>query len=210
MRRGLVRVAVGLIVVAGLAVAFIKTVRSSRSAPYAVEASSLGPWRLTIDLESAPNDPVLLLEPPPGMPRDLFDQVFKRSMESMQAPVMPAIPIVLAGELQRAGTPLSPDAVLALARQAGLESSPPSPRCMAHRRAPEPNARQQLYFAIFDFPAFDDFRRTLAARLGSTFDPGFVSPALAIGVVESPLHRWMPLHADAATDCIAPITVAPN
>jgi hypothetical protein len=209
-RRVLVKIAVALVVVAGLGAAFMKTVLSSRSAPYTVLASSLGPWHLTIEMGAQPTDPVVLLEPPPGIARDLFDQVFKRSMESMQMPATAGIPLVLAGELARAGGRLSPDAALALARQAGLESSPPEPRCMGHRRAPEPDARQQVYFAIFDAPAFKDFRRSLAERLGPTFDPEALSPVLTIGVIESPLARWLSLHADPATDCVAPISVAQN
>jgi hypothetical protein len=209
-RRVLVKIVVALVVVAGLGAAFIKTVLSSRSAPYTVLASSLGPWRLAIEAGAQPNDPVVLLEPPPGIARDLFDQVFKRSMESMQMPATAGIPLLLAGELTRAGGGLSPDAALALARQAGLESSPPAPRCIGHRRAPEPDARQQVYFAIFDAPAFKDFRRSLAERLGPTFDPEALSPVLTIGVIESPLSRWLSLHADPATDCVAPISVAQN
>jgi len=206
--RVLVKVVFALVAVAGLGAVFMKTVLSARSAPYTIDASFAGPWRLSVEAATEPTDPVVLLEPPAGISRDLFDQVFKRSMESMQAPAMVGIPVLLAGELARAGAPLTPDAVLALARQAGLETSPPTPHCMAHRRQPEPDARQQLYFAIFDAPAFGEVRRALAGRLGPTFDPDAISPVLAIGVVESMLHRWLPLRADAATDCVAPIAFA--
>jgi hypothetical protein len=201
-----------VVVVVGLAVAgfaFWRSVHSARSAPYTLSAASQRPWRLTVEMASRPNDPVLLLEPPSDVPRELFDQVFKRAMESMQAPEMAGIPLVLQGELERAGSErISPDALLAMARQAGLEETAPVPRCMGHRRAPEPDARQQAYFAIFDSTAFTTFRWNLASRLGATFDAAFVTPALFIGVVESPLHRWMPLHADGDKDCVAPITVA--
>jgi hypothetical protein len=196
------------VLVAGFA--FWHTVHSARSAPYTLTAAAAqGSWRLAIGMVSNPNDPALLLEPPPGLSRELFDQVFKRSMESMQAPALAGIPLVLAGELGPVGSArLSPDALLAMARAAGLEGAPPVPRCLAHRRQPEPDTRQQAYLAIFDSPAFATFRGNLEARLGPNFDAGAATPALLVGVVESPLERWLPLQADAAKDCVAPLTVA--
>jgi hypothetical protein len=209
-RPRLVKVLVPVLVVIGVAFAFWRTVHSARSAPYTLAAASAqAPWRLAIGMVSQPNDPALLLEPPPGLSRELFDQVFKRSMESMQSPAIAGIPLVLAGELGPVGSArLSPDALLAMARAAGLEGAPPVPRCLAHLRQPEPDARQQAYLAIFDTPAFATFRGNLAARLGPGFDAGAATPALLLGVVESPLERWLPLRADAAKDCVAPITLA--
>jgi hypothetical protein len=157
---------------------------------------------------SQPNDAILMLRPPSALSTDLFDQVFKRSMESMQAPETAGIPLVLQGELERAGAKISADELLNLARQAGLETTPPVPHCMAHRRAPEPDARQQLYFAMFDSAPFESFRRTLADRLGPSFNMDLVSPVVFVGVVESPLRRWLPLHPDAKKDCVAPIEIS--
>ena len=203
-----VLVPVVVVVVAGFG--FWRSVRSARSTPYTLSAATQRPWRLTIEMASQPNDPVLLLEPPSDLSRELFDQVFKRSMESMQGPAIAGMPLVLAGELERVGEQgrLSPDALLAMARTAGLEAAPPTPRCIAHRRLPEPNTRSQAYFAIFDSPAFTTFRWNLATRLGVSFDASFVTPALFVGTVESTMHDWLPLHADAK-DCVAPLTVAP-
>jgi hypothetical protein len=199
-----------VVVVAGLGFAFWHTVHSARSAPYVLAPASQRPWRLALSADAAtrPNDPVLLLAPPPDLARELFDQVFKRSMESMQAQAEASMPLVLEGELQRAGPSRpSPDELLAMARDAGLEAAPPAPRCLGHRRQPEPDARQQLYFAIFDSPAFGAFRARLAARLGPSFDAGGLAPALPVGVVESRLELWWPLRPDPARDCVAPITV---
>jgi hypothetical protein len=204
-----VLVALGVVVLAGFA--FWRSVRSSRAAPYTLTAATQRPWRLTIEMASQPNDPVLLLEAPSELSRELFDQVFKRSMESMQAPESVAIPIVLAGELERAGSArLTPDQLLALARRAGLESATPTPRCLGHRRLPEPDTRQQAYFAMFDMPAFTTFRRDLETRLGPSFDPGFVTPAMFVGLIESPMRRWLPLHVDPVRDCVAPIVIGPG
>jgi hypothetical protein len=207
--RRLVGAAVAVLVVAGLAAMFMRTVRSARSAPYVVQPANVAPWTLSIERASEPNEPVLILRPPSALSTELFDQVFKRSMESMRAPEIAGIPLVLQGELERAGSGrISTDVLLALARRAGLESLTPTPHCVAFRRAPEPDTRQQVFFAVFDDQAFDAFRRLLGERLGPTFDPAFVSPALFIGVVESSLRRWLPLHVDAAKDCVAPIAVA--
>jgi hypothetical protein len=209
-RRTLVKVLVPVVVVAVAGFAFWRTVHSSRSAPYTLTKATQRPWRLTIEMASRPNDPVLLLEAPSELSRELFDQVFKRSMESMRAPELAGIPLVLAGELERAGSErISPDTLLQMARTAGLEGAPPTPHCMGHRRAPEPNTRQQAYFALFDSTAFSIFRWNLATRLGANFDAGFVTPALFVGVIESPIHEWLPLHAEADKDCVAPITIGP-
>jgi hypothetical protein len=206
----LMKVLVPVVLVGVFAFGFWRSVHSARSAPYALTAAAAGaPWRLTTEVASQPNDPVLLLQPPSDLSRELFDQVFKRSMESMQAPGIAGIPIVLAGELARAGANRpAPEELLAMARAAGLDAAPPAPRCLGHRRQPEPEARQQAYFAIFDSPAFTSFRASLAARLGPSFDAGAVTPTLLVGFVESTLDRWWPLRADAAQDCVAPLTVA--
>ena len=207
----LVKVLVPLAVAVAVGFAFWRTVHSARAAPYTLSPATQGPWRLTIETAAQANEPVLLLEPPSNLSRELFDQVFKRSMESMQAPPIAGIPLVFAGELERAGGEHpSVDALLAMARAAGLEAAPPAPRCLAHRRQPEPDTRQQAYFAIFDSPAFKTFRANLATRLGPSFDADSVTPALFVGVVESTLGRWLPLRADAEKDCVAPITFAPG
>ncbi|HVU52968.1 MAG TPA: hypothetical protein VHL80_19935 [Polyangia bacterium] len=208
-RRMLVRILVPIVLVGAFAVAFWRSVHSSRSAPYTLSRATQRPWRLALETGTRPNDPVLLLEPPSDVSRELFDQVFKRSMESMQAPELVGIPLVLAGELERAGSErLSPDALLAMARSAGLERTPPVPRCMGHRRLPEPDEHSQAYFAMFDSPAFDSFRWNLATRLGPAVDAGSVTPAMFVGLVLSPASRFLPLHADPAKDCVAPIAIA--
>jgi hypothetical protein len=203
-----VKVLVALAVFAGLGLMFWRTVHSARGQAYVVPQAHLRPWTISVEMGSQPNDPILMLRPPSALTTDLFDQVFKRSMESMQAPETAGIPLVLQGELERAGARISADELLALARQTGLEATPPVPLCIAHRRAAEPDARQQLYFAMFDSAPFDAFRRTLAERLGANFNIDLVSPVLFVGVVESPLSKWLPLRPNAKKDCLAPIEVS--
>jgi hypothetical protein len=199
-----VGLALGGIAVLGLM--FWRSVHSAGSAPYTLSPDTRGAWQLSIETSSRPNDPVLVLMPPAGYARELFDQVFKRSMESMSAPELAGMPLVLQGELERAGSDrITPDALLAMARQAGLEAVTPTPRCLAHRRAPEPDTREQLFFVTFDSQAFKTFRGNLASRLGAKLEADFVTPMLLIGTVQSPAYRWLPLEVDEAKDCVAPI-----
>jgi hypothetical protein len=206
--RLLLKVLIALAAFAGLAFMFWRSVHSSRAQAYVVPQEHMRPWTISVEMGSQPNDAVLMLRPPSALSTDLFDQVFKRSMESMKAPETAGIPLVLQGELERAGARISADELLTLARRSGLEATSPQPRCMAHRRAPEPDTRQQLYFAMFESGPFDAFRHTLAERLGPTFNVDLVSPVLFVGVIESSLRRWLPLHPDAKKDCIAPIEIS--
>ena len=205
----LAKVGIALILLVVLGALFWRSVHSARSAPYTLSPDTRGAWRLSIEMSSRPNDPVLVLMPPSGYARELFDQVFKRSMESMAAPDTAGMPLVLQGELERAGSErITPDALLAMARQAGLEDAAPTPRCLAHRRAPEPDTREQLFFVTYDSPAFKTFRWNLASRLGAKFEADFVTPVLLVGTVQSPAHRWLPLEVDEAKDCVAPIVAS--
>jgi hypothetical protein len=208
--RVLVKVVGALVLVAGVGFLIMRTAQSSRSEPYTLPPEALiGPWTLSIETSSAssePTLPVLVLRPPSALTQALFDQTFKRAMESMSAPETQGIPLVLQGELDRAGPGrLSPDELIAIARRAGLDAVAPTARCVGHRHLPEPDTRQQVFFAIFDSPAFVTFRKELAERLGPSADAAFVSPVLIIGTVESSMQRWLPLRTDPETDCLAPI-----
>jgi hypothetical protein len=206
--RVLVKVAAALGLVAGVGFLVMRSAQSSRSEPYSIPRAALAGWRLSVEAASRPNDAVLVLRAPSALTSALFDQTFKRSMESMASPEIPGLALVLEGELARAGAPRLVSAELVeLARAAGLEAAPPTARCFAHRRMPEPNARRQLFFALFDSPAFTKFRGALAARLGASFEPDLVSPVMFLGTVESTSYEWMPPHAEAPKDCLAPIVV---
>jgi hypothetical protein len=205
-RKILIKVGGALAAVAVLAFLVMWTARSSRSEAYNLPADAIAPWTLSVEPPSTPNEAALTLRPPRALTTALFDQTFKRSMESMRASDTPGIPLVLFGELERAGAGRpTPDELVKMARDAGLEQSPPAARCFGHRRMPEPDARQQVYFALFESPAFTAFRQALARRLGVPFDAAFVSPVHLIGMVESSTERWLPLHADPEKDCVAPI-----
>jgi hypothetical protein len=204
------KVLIAVVAIGGIAFVFWRTVNSARSEAYKVSSGTRGPWQLSTIHASGPTEPVMVLEPPRAFERELFDQVFKRSMESMRAPEIGGIPLVFAGELERAGAARpTPDELAALVRDAGLDAAPPTARCMGHRRHPEPATREQAYFVVFDSPAFARFRASLGARLGSRFDPTAASPAMLVGTIESAASDWLPLRADPEKDCVAPLAVAP-
>jgi hypothetical protein len=73
---------------------------------------------------------------------------------------------------------------------------------------------QQVFFALFDLPAFGQFRQHLAAQWNGgialkAFDSTLLSPALIIATMESSAESWLPLGPDSKVDCIAPIAISP-
>jgi hypothetical protein len=210
----LVKVALVLAVLAGLAYMFVRSVREARAVPYTVAAAHLGAW--TIALEPAPqaNGPMLVLRAPEKLGSDLFQQVFARAMESMKGSTAVGVPVVLQSEFEMSlAANMTPDALLAAAVAAGLERAEFTPRCLAVRRVSEPGQTRQVYFVIFDAPDFGRFRERLAlqshaaaASMG-TFDAAALSPVLVIGGTDGNLNRWLPIRANPDVDCVAPITI---
>jgi hypothetical protein len=106
------------------------------------------------------------------------------------------------------------EALLAAAREAGLESAMFQPRCMARRRISEPGRVQGVYFLLFDLPLFAHFREQVAERLRaagrdvSLFDPAALSPVVIAADLDGSFSRWLPLRADPEVDCFAPVVVA--
>jgi hypothetical protein len=137
----------------------------------------------------------------------LFRQVFARFMESMTMSTTAAIPVLLKGEYDRAlAGRVTPDALLAEARSAGLEAEAIEPKCIGQRRRSEPGAIHQLYFAIFDAPAILKFRQGLhRSSAADAFDPAAQSPVLFISTVGQPF-TWLPMRAQDV-DCVARIVV---
>lgn len=203
---------VALVVLTGLGFFFVRSVRESRSAPYTVKLVHLRNWTVAIEPASSPNAPMLTLRPPEDLSSDLFRQLFARAMESLAAPSPAAMPVVLQGEFNRvfAGH-LTPDALVAAARDAGLESGPVEARCLAYRRVSEPGSTRQLYFVLFDMPAFARFREQVGGRLKreggarADFDPAALSPVLFIAASGPASSAWLPLRVDPEADCVAPI-----
>ena len=209
-----VKLAVGLVAIGGLAYLFLRSVSDTRSEPYLVPAAHLAGWTLAIE-ESAsqPTSPVLVLQPPREFAGEWFRQVFARAMESMKGSSSAAVPIVLQGEFELAlAASSTPATLLSAAREAGLETATFTPRCLAVRRISEPGGTRQVYFVIFEAPAFERFRERIAiesqaADAPNPINPAALSPVMIIGATDANLNRWLPIAARPDTDCVAPIVV---
>jgi len=212
MKRTLVKMLIIVAAVGGFAWLFVHSAQSVRSEPYEIARGKLSGWTLALD--SAPNASGVLLglRPDPQTAAVLFGQVFSRVGETLSGPVPAAMPLVLQSEFDgaRAGT-LTPDALLTSARAVGLESSPFEPRCLAQRRISEPGISRQVYFVRFDWPAFEAFRletaRQMRASGGAGIDPAALSPVLIVAGSDAMFGRWLPLNAENADDCVAPIAI---
>ena len=209
--RSLIKVVVVLGVLGGLGFMFVRSAQDAREVPYTIDPAHLQNWTLSLESAPLPAAPMLVLRPPPELAPSMFRQVFSRGMESLSAPNVPAIPLLLRSEFESAfGGRLPADALLATARAAGLESATFTPRCLAHRRVSDPGVTRQLFFVLFDAPGFDQFRRQIASlpeASGGAFDSVALSPVLFIGASQDSLNRWLPLRADPEGDCVAPITI---
>ncbi len=201
----LVKVAIGLLLLAGIAVLFWRSLGESRAEPYTVRADQLRGWKLVTSAAGDPESPPIMLQPPPELPMRLFRQVFSRAGESLSTPMTPGIALVLDGELGASAPPASE--LLELARASGLDNVSVSPRCMAYRRESQPGSIRQLYFVLFDMPEFVRFRQALAERLGgaaTSFDPATLAPVMPLAA-QPDFSRWLPIGADGEESCVAPI-----
>lgn len=202
------------VVIAGFGMLFVRSLRDTQSAPYAADPAHLRNWTVAIVPATMPSDPMLVLRPPPELVGALFRQIFSRTMESLNVPGVPGMPLVLQGEFDRGiAAQMTPEAVADAARAAGLEQAPLQPRCVGFRRVSAPGVTRQLYFILFDAPAFEQFRQHIGARQppgqagGVGFDPVALSPVLLIAESAPPAGGWLPLRSDPDADCLAPVTV---
>jgi hypothetical protein len=199
----LVKVAIGLVVVAVGGWLFVRSAQNVRAEPYQMSARHLQGWTLGIDSAADSQGSVVSLRPPPELPLNLFRQLFSRQMESMGTPSMPGIPLALRQELP---STVTPQQVLAMAQQAGLDRATISPTCVGYRRVSAMGATRQLYYLLFAVSGFDGFRAKLAQQAGSELKPDALAPVLMMAA-HPDFTGWMPIGADAASDCIAPVEV---
>ncbi len=210
MRRTvLIKLILGIVALAVFSVLFIRSVRNTGAAPYTMARSDLAGWTVALAPDAATSGVVLGLWPPNSMPRPLFSQLFSRSGLSLSGPNPVAMPLVLKGEYDRAlaGT-LTPEALLGMAKESGLESIQPKPVCMATRRVSEPGLTRELFFVRFEHAPFALFRQQVAARAASPgFDAASVSPVVIVAATDAAFGTWLPLEGDGTRDCLAPITL---
>ena len=99
-----------------------------------------------------------------------------------------------------------------LAQEAGLDTIAPRPVCMATRRVSQPGLTRDVFFLRLELPPFDAFRREVSQRLtnagrAASFDPAGLSPVVIIAASDDEFSSWLPLRAEEASDCQAPIEV---
>ena len=193
---------------------FLRSAQSVRQTPYLVARGHLTGWTLGLEPASGMSGRLLSLAPPRELAPALFRQIFSRAGESLSLPSSAALPLVVQGEYDRAlAGRLAPEALLQAARQAGLETLVPEPRCLVHRRVSEPGSTRQLFFVLFDMPGFERFRASIPSMLQeaggnpAAFDPSALSPVLMVAGADADFGRWLPLKADPVVDCLAPIAI---
>lgn len=200
------------LIVVGVPWLFLKTVRETMSEPYLIDDASLSGWTLVVAEPAPPATALLALQPPGRLAAGVFQQIFRRTMESMTAPGLATMPVVLQSEyLASLHTVLSPEEILEVARQAGLGDTRFGPVCLGVKREPYAGRSRQLFFALFEALAFSRFREELARlyeeRGGSDpFDPTALHPVLPIASSDADFARWWPLEVNRTTDCQAPLT----
>ncbi len=209
----LVKVVLGLAALAIVAVLFLRSVKSTGAAPFAVKRDQLTGWTLVTEPRQDPLGSWLALSPPMPLARSLGREIFLRRGESLSHPNPPLVPLLLQSEFERAfAGAVLPEAIVSLAREAGLESAAWEPRCIAHRRINESRPRA-VYFVLLNAAPFDRFRQQLSERLRTAgrnpalFDPAALSPVLIVAALDGEFARWMPLRADPEAECMAPVDV---
>jgi hypothetical protein len=196
----LVKVAAGVVALGVFAFLFMRSLQDTRSAPYSVPARHLRTWQIGLEPAPNPNDPLLVLRPGPELTSGLFKQIFARSMESLNTPASPAVPLILRSEFDRVvGDQMTQEALVAAARAAGVEAAP-RPRCLVQRHVSEPGRVRQVYFIHLEAPAIAQFRRQLG------LDADALSPILFVAGAGADFNTWLPQRV-ADADCLAPIEV---
>ena len=209
----LLKVMIALVAVGVLAVLFVRSAQNSVAQPFTIAQQDLTGWTLTLAPDVDDLGSLLSLTPKATFLPPLSRELFARMGESLHYPTA-AMPIVLRSEFERAmaGT-LTSEALLTVARDAGLEAATLQPQCMARRRISSPGLVREVFFLVFELPAFSQFREQVAQRLRaagrdqSLFDPLALSPVLFAADLDGSFSRWQPLRADPPNDCFAPVVV---
>jgi hypothetical protein len=209
----LFKVMIALVAVSVLVVLFVRSAQSTRSQSFTIAREDLTGWTLTVASDGDSLGSLLSLTPKQALLPPLSRELFARMGESLHYP-QPAMPLVLGSEFKRAMAGVfTPETLLSAARDAGLESATPQPRCMAQRRISSPGVVQGVFFVVFELAAFSQFRDQIAQRLRvagrdpSLFDPMALSPILIAADLDGSFSRWLPLRADPSVDCFASVVV---
>jgi hypothetical protein len=212
-RTTLIKVAIGVAAVGLFGVLFVRSAMNVGAQPYTLPRTQLTGWTVALDPAAGTSGVLLALLPPDTFAPPLFNQLFARSGISLRSPNRVAMPLLLQSEFDRAvAASITPDALVGLARDSGLESMSPKPLCMASRRVSQPGLTREVFFLRFEHPSIEVFRRQIASRLSAagnsstSFEPGSLSPVVIVAASDGNFGSWLPLAADTQ-DCLAPIEI---
>lgn len=203
------KVGITVVVVAVVSWLIVRALR--QRGPYLADASALSGWTL---VTGEPGGPALIaLQPPPRFAAALFQQISQRTGLSLEAPAHPSVPLVLQTEYEESLQGVwSVDDILNLARETGLDTARFEPVCLGLHSDSESRAASsgQLFFVVFDAPAFVDFRQRLTPLFpehggSGTFDPPALRPILTIAGTDRQFDRWWPITVKQESDCQAAV-----
>jgi hypothetical protein len=181
--------------------------RDAGSRPYAIPRTALSGWTLEA---GGPDEPWLVgAHPPDSVAAALFRDVAAKTSEPLVAPGRTSLGLVLRSEYDEGLQGVyGVDAILRMARDAGLEGASFEPVCLAHRVVSDGPTRRELFFVAFTAPEFNQLREDLIPPFPEhagtgTYDPTTLSAILAIGATDDDFARWFPFAFDKQVDCIA-------
>jgi hypothetical protein len=212
MRKLLPKIAVALLVLAGVAWLFLETVRQTNAEPYTIDASDLAGWTLALEEPELGGPALLTLQPPVSLVGDVFRQIFQRTGQSLAGPSRASMPVVLRSEYASGlKTLFTPDQLLDEARKAGLERERLQPLCMGITKVESGGPVVQRFFLVFESPGFVRFRDDLASRLqakegSAAFDAAALRPIVPVASFAPDFEQWVwPLRFDPQ-ECQTPIS----
>ena len=214
-RRLLSKILIGLFAASLLFMLFLKTLRETESTPYVMPRTHVTGWTVRVDPSEGPEGPLLALTPPRELTMNLFQQVFERTMESMNAPAAYGITLVLRSEFDRTLAEFfNTDELATLAKRSNLETALFKPKCLAVRQGVTQNEPRRIFFVLFEIPEFQKFRevvrRLLIKRGGddSTFDEVRLTPVLYLAATDGGFQRWPPPVVAPDEECVAPVELS--
>lgn len=197
-RRLTIAAAAGVAVVLGILIARGILARS----PYKVAPELLSGWKLA----AAPPGTLAVVEakPPSRLLDELFRQVSRRTSHQLVAAERAAVPLVLTDEysdsLQGA---LSVQDIISVGEGVGLDTARFEPVCIAERHR---DNGEELYYAVFDAPLFDQFRYELTPLFPEQAGAGIYYPPavrliMAVAATSKDFDGWWPIGVNPQDDC---------
>ena len=213
LQRLLKKLLIWLTVLSLLFILFLRSVRQTESEPYLIEPQFLSGWTLHLEQRYGPEGPLLSLSPPREMTMALFQQIFERTMESLNAPRRYGITLILRSEYEKfLASTFEPSELLMLAQKSSLEQATLTPTCLAERTAMDTTSPRRTFFVLFALQEFNVFRQSITQQIPESLktDPSFTgaipAPILFMAATDGGFQRWPAPHPSPEEDCVAPVT----